>query len=529
MTLIPLNGAFPDPAPYLATPAFLTKLGLSDEERQTYAECRKQLLGVQKVNIERMKLYEGSNKVRHLDIAVPPGPLQDLTVVAGWGGSAIDMLNEKLGWDEWVSADGDLMGLDEVFEDNQLEDVIDKATTDALVCGTGFVIVGSGDPDNLEPEVLVTAASPTDCTILWDYRARRPKAALDRTVDDRGRVIAETLYLPGETITLVRDGQSGLKIEGRDEHGMPRIPVTRMPNRGRTSRPWGRSELTPAVRYLNDAAVRTMLGMEINREFYTTPQRWLMGADMSMFEDDDGNPVSTWQSVIGKMLAAPRPRVINPDTEEEEWGDLPTVGQFTPSPPTPYIDQVRFYSQEFGREIGVPSNYLGFHTENPASADAIRAAAERLISRTRRRTRGLTPPWREVAANIIMVRDGASALDKVRDKLRAITPNWMDPSNTTPTAATDEAVKLSSGPEPIIPPDSRVLLERIGLDKTQIARVEEDRRRRRGAARLALASGQAGQQPGQQQGQQQGAPPVAPGQPTPPAPTRAPAPAPAPA
>jgi hypothetical protein len=191
------------------------------------------------------------------------------------------------------------------------------------------------------------------------------------------------------------------------------------------------------------------------------------------------------------------------------------VGQFTAAPPTPYIEQVRFYSQEFGREIGVPANYLGFTTVNPASADAIRAAAERLIARTRRRTRGLTTPWREVAANIIMVRDGADALERARDKLRRITPNWQDPSNTTPTAATDEAVKLSSGDNPIIPAESRVLLERIGLTKDQIQRVEADRRRARAQQRaLAIVTRQT--QPAQQPGQQPGQNPPAPTRDTPP-------------
>jgi hypothetical protein len=477
--------------PYLAAaPPLVRADALSRDERIIYGRLRSQLKGVERVNDERIKLYEGSNKVRHLDIAIPPGPLQDIAVVCGWGGSAVDILNERLGWDEWVSP-GDILGLDVVFEDNQMEDVIDKSTVDALTCGVGFIIVGAGDPENLEPETLVTASSPADCTILWDYRARRGIAALDRTVNDRGTVVAETLYLsreaiPGQvaqTIQLVwEDNRMG--VLERNEHNMPFLPVTRMPNRGRTSREWGRSELTPAVRYFNDAAVRTMLGMEVNREFYTTPQRWLMGVDESAFEDEDGNRKSAWDAVMSKMLSMPRPRVENQETGLEEWGDNPTVGQFTAAPPTPYIEQVRFYSQEFGREIGVPANFLGFITENPASADAIRAGEQRLTARTKRRQRGLTKPCREVARNIVMVRDGEDKMLAALDTLRKITPNWSDPSVTTPTAATDEAIKLTSGDRPIVPPESKVLLERIGFSKQQIARIEEDRRRDRRAQRI---------------------------------------------
>jgi transcriptional regulator with XRE-family HTH domain len=187
---------------------------------------------------------------------------------------------------------------------------------------------------------------------------------------------------------------------------------------------------------------------------------------------------------MSKMLSMPRPRVENQETGLEEWGENPTVGQFTAAPPTPYIEQVRFYSQEFGREIGVPANYLGFITENPASADAIRAGEQRLTARTRRRQRGLTKPCREVARNIVMVRDGEDRMLAALETLRKITPNWADPSVTTPTAAVDEAIKLTSGDTPIVPPESRVLLERIGMSKQQIARIEEDRRRFRQQQRI---------------------------------------------
>jgi hypothetical protein len=479
--------------PYLGmAPALVRADALSRDERIIYGRLRSQLKNAEKVNNERIALYEGSNVVRHLNIAIPPGPLQDTKVVCGWGGSAIDILNERLGWDEWVSP-GDMLGLDEVFEDNQLEDVIDKATVAALTWGVGFVIVGAGDPSNLEPDTLVTASSPSDCTILWDYRARRGIAALDRTVNDRGTVVAETLYLareaipgqPAQTIPLVRE-DNRMAVVDRYEHNMPFLPVTRIPNRGRTDREWGRSELTPAVRYYNDAAVRTLLGMEVNREFYTTPQRWLMGVDESAFEDEEGNRKSTWDAVMSKMLSMPRPRVENEETGVEEWGENPQVGQFTAAPPTPYIDQVRFYSQEFGREIGVPANYLGFITENPASADAIRAGEQRLTARTKRRMRGMTKPWREVARNIVMVRDGEATMQAALDTLRKITPNWADPSVTTPTAAVDEAIKLTAGDNPIVPATSRVLLERIGMSKQQILRIEEDRRKDRQRQRIQV-------------------------------------------
>ena len=46
-----------------------------------------------------------------------------------------------------------------------------------------------------------------------------------------------------------------------------------MPNRMRASDVSGRSEITPAVRYYTEAAVRTLTGMEVHREVYQAPQR----------------------------------------------------------------------------------------------------------------------------------------------------------------------------------------------------------------------------------------------------------------
>lgn len=469
-------------------PPLLGLHSLSDDEKVTYARLRRQLRSVQQVNMERIQLFEGSNKVRHLDIAIPPGPLQDLQTVTGWAGTGIEVLAERLSWDNWTSS-GDLMDLDVAYRENYLDDESDKTIIDALICGTSFITTGKGDSANGEPEILVTGESPLDCTMLWDSRARRGTAALSRTLDALGRVTMETFYLLNETITLERTDDGRMVIRDRDHHGFNRLPVARLVNRGRTSRGWGRSELTPAVRYFNDAAARTLLGMEINREFYTTPQRWIMGADMEMFTDENGDLVSAWQTIAGHMLAAPNPVYEDEETNERTVGDAPTVGQFSPASPAPYIDQIRHYSMMFAAEVGFPANYLGYATENPASADAIRAGEIRLINRSRRRQAGFTRGLRDVAYNVLLWRDGKVNMTE----FAKVMPNWTDPAPTTPTAAADEAVKLIG--VGVLTPDSDVTYRKVGLDSTAIAQIEADKRKARAANRLALRANQAQPEP----------------------------------
>src|SRR5699024_10091477 len=109
-----------------------------------------------------------------------------------------------------------------------------------------------------------------------------------------------------------------------------------LPNRVRGSRDFGRSEITKAVRYYTDAAARTLLGLEVNREFYNAPQRVGLNVDDSMFEDENGQPVAPWTSIMGRIWNVP---------PNEEGLPEPKVTQFNPASPAPYIDQVQGYAK----------------------------------------------------------------------------------------------------------------------------------------------------------------------------------------
>src|SRR5690606_37117023 len=77
----------------------------------------------------------------------------------------------------------------------------------------------------------------------------------------------------------------------RDDHGVGLVPVVQFANRQRVSDRAGRSEITPAVMSITDAACRTLLGMEVSREFFAAPQRYILGASEGAFEDQEGNLV----------------------------------------------------------------------------------------------------------------------------------------------------------------------------------------------------------------------------------------------
>jgi hypothetical protein len=449
----------------VSAPAFLRLAFASDDDARLIETMVNRLRLVNVANSEAEDRYEGSWCAKQFGISIPPN-MRGLHTPAGWDGTVVDVLEERLDWLGWTS-DGEDYGLADVFSANGLDVDGGMAHLDALIFGLSFVTVGSGVDG--EPDPLVTPHSPTTMTATWDRRTRRLSSAL-ATVSEDGDVVEATLYKPGSTSTFSRSGGQWHAVE-RDAHNLPRLPVVLVPNRVRGSRDLGRSEITKPIRYYSDAAARTLLGLEVNREFYNAPQRIGLNVDDSMFEDEGGNPVSPWTSIMGRVWNIPA---------NEDGQPAPDVKQFSPASPAPYLDQVQGYANRVASEAGIPASYFGIHTANPASADAIRAQESRLVKRAERRQSSFGRSWLEVGRLALMVRDGSLP----DDYDTAVSTKWRDAATPTRAASADEATKLiASG---ILPPDSSVTYDRVGLSPAEQRQVSADKRRTRGADVLSL-------------------------------------------
>lgn len=462
----------------ITPPAFLELAFATDDEARAIESMLDQLRAVNVANIEAEKRYEGTYQATQFGISIPPN-MRGLKTPAGWDGAVVDILEERLDWLGWAS-DGDLYGLDEAYSANALD--VDSGMThlDSLIFGLSFVSVGSGFDG--EPNPLITPHSPKNMTATWDRRIRRLSKAL-ATVYEAGDVVEVTLYEIGRSATFRRQSGRWHAVD-RDQHGLTRLPVVAVPNRVRGSRELGRSEITKPIRYYSDAAARTLLGLEVNREFYNAPQRIGLNISDDMFEDEGGNPVSPWTSIMG--------RVWNIPANEDPDGPAPDVKQFNPASPAPYIDQIQGYALRVAAEAGIPATYFGVNTDNPASADAIRAAEARLVKRAERRQASFGRAWLEVGRLALLVRDGA-----VPDAYDAtMATKWRDAATPTRAASADEALKLTSGDNPILPPDSTVTYDRIGLSPAEQRQVIADKRRAAGSSVLAqLRAADGGNQP----------------------------------
>lgn len=428
-------------------------MSLSPEEAGLIELLSEKLERHQFQNSMRELYYEGKQRLKDLRISVPPS-LRNLNSVVGWPGTAVDVLEERLDFEGWIG--GSTLGLDDIYRANELDLESSQGHKDALIYGSGFVFVGKGMEG--EPDPLITIESPKRATAIYDMRTRRPSAALLATFDERGEVASGSLYLANVTVYFeaVRDGWVEVF---RDEHNLGRVPCAPLINNPRSGDPWGRSEITRAVMSITDSAMRTLVGAEVAREFYSAPQRYILGASEDAFVDADGNPTEGWSVIQGRVLG------INYNDDD---GVMPQVGQFQANSPTPYFDQMRAYSQLFAAETAIPTSYLGLQTDNPASADAIRALENRLVKKAERRQKQFGRTWSEVAKLALLIRDGA-----IPPEVNAVRPVWRDASTPTVAASTDAAVKLIAAG--VLLPNSEVTYNRLNFSDAEKAAITRDK------------------------------------------------------
>lgn len=448
----------------------LAQSGLTDDQQHLLAKHIATLTVRATRNGLREAYYRGRERVKQLGIAVPPH-MQQIEEVVGWPAMVVDVLEERLDIEGFTVPDlnVDDLGLREMWSANGLDLESSQAHLDALIYGVEFVAITNGDAAAGEPHPLITVEPATRMTGEWDARLRRMTSAASIVWDEKNqRESAATLYLPNENIFLVREDSGRWVITGRDEHHLGRLTVVRLVNRPRSGRRWGSSEITRPIMSITDNAVRTLLGMEVSREFYSSPQRWMMGADEQSFVGPDGKPLTAWEAYLGRFLALTR----------DEDGNVPQVGQFAASSPEPYISQIKMLAQLLAAEGAMPAAYLGFHTDNPSSADAIRVGEARLVKRAERRQAQFGAAWAEVIRVALLRRERENDPEfMLPAELSRLTVLWRDAATPTRASAAAAATQLIS--VGALPPTSEVTYEYLGFSEVDKQRLLADARRER--------------------------------------------------
>lgn len=431
--------------------------GLTEADNETLNECFAQLRDRVLINEKRTRMFEGKYKARHLGISVPP-QLEQVETTLMWPAKSVEALESLINLEGFVVPDGTAAdyGIDTIWRENRLGIEATQAHTSALKYGVSFLAVLAGGAG--EPEVVIRNLSATSSTALWDANRRRARAALTVIQSDGFYPTEFILFLEDKVVTA--EYLNGRWVLDEALHTLGRCPVAVLPFKPSVEEPFGRSRITRGVMTITERVARTLLRMEISAEFYSSPQRWLMGADSSAFQNEDGTTKDRWEVTLGKMLA------IGPD----EDGNSPTVGQFAQLTMQPHMDMVRSDAALFAGETNIPVSALGIIHDNPASDAAMQSAYMALYGEAERAWEPFGAGWVEAMQMALEIRDGSLA-----DELAGLRAKWGRADTPTMAARGDFVIKQVQAFPWMA--DSDVALEESGYDQTTIERLRSDRRK----------------------------------------------------
>lgn len=422
-----------------------------------------QLNAKRRRNEIRAAYYDMHNLFRDLGIAIPPS-LRNIEVAMGWPAKAVDQLAMRIRFDGFVLPGGNVndWGIPQMWTENRMNSEFSQAVVSTLIHPPSFLCTTLGDVASGEPQVLVTVDDANRATASWHPTRRAISAYLSvLSSDDDGpnRILFVT---PVYAYGITREGQRwGVR---RVAHGLGRVPVEPLVYRPRLGDRWaGSSRISRDMMTITDSAMRTAARSEVGAEFFSAPQRYLLGADEEQFVGPNGERKSTWDLVMGRILAIGR----------DEDGDLPTIGQFPQISMQPHVEHFRMWATMFAGAASLPISSLGVVQDNPSSADAIYAAKEELVLIAEQAGEDwFMPALTRTAVTAVQIRDNLTAPPT---ELAGLGGRWRNPSTPSRSAATDAVMKqVTLG---ALPADSDVTLEQLGYDDTTVRRIQADRRR----------------------------------------------------
>jgi hypothetical protein len=344
-----------------------------------------------------------------------------------------------------------------IWQVNDLDEESSQGHLEALINGRAFAIVGENEEDPKTP--IITVEHPSQVAVYRDPRTRRILWGLKRWTDDEDPnrpVEHAALYGLDTNYYYVMDEGRWADTEVV-EHDRNMCSVAQLPNRPRLLDPLGTSEFKNIIPLAN-AANKMATDMMVSSEFHAMPRRWVVGMDEDDWKDQDGNAVSNWSKVAGRVWAADK---------------LPSevqMGQFQEADLANFHNSIKLLGQLTTQMLGLPPHYTGFTGDNPASADAIRSSEAQLVKRAERKQRVFGGGWEQVMRLARRIATGKDDPD-----MRQLETIWRDASTPTVAQKADAAVKLFTAN--IVP--WRQTVEDMGYTDTQISLMADERERER--------------------------------------------------
>lgn len=362
---------------FLVPNEYLTKKELKTLIGRDY--LKKKLDKYRNGALTRNKVYDMKNVDIEVGITIPPELRRQYRATSGWCTKAVDSISDRLVFREFAN---DTFNINDIFRMNSADIFFDDAILSAIINSCSFVYISEGDED--VPRLQVIQGS--DATGILDPITRllsEGYAVLSR--DDYGHPVDELHFLPDRTDHYKK---GDLYMSQPHNAGYPLlVPII---HRSDSNKPFGRSRITPSALYYQKYAKRTLERSDITAEFYSFPQKYVVGLSQ------DAEPMDTWKATVSSML----------QFSKDDEGDSPKLGQFTVPSMSPFTEQLRTAAAGFAGETGLTMDDLGFVTDNPSSAEAIKASHETLRLQAEKAQRDFGLGFLNVGFLAVCLRDG---------------------------------------------------------------------------------------------------------------------------
>lgn len=363
----------------------------------------------------RYRHYDMKNKVMDFGISTPP-ELRNWMGVLGWCGRAVDSLADRLVFREF---DNDVFGMNDIFSANNQDILIDSAILGALISSCDFIYIAA-DESGFPQMRVIDGKHATGIMDPITNMLKEGYAVLE--YDDNNIPITEAYFIPGLT-QIYQKGVCVSNVKNAAPYPLL-VPIVYRPD---ATRPFGHSRISRACMNIVGSAVRTAKRSEIAAEFYSYPQKYVLGMS------EDAEQWDKWLVTMSSMLRI----------DKDEDGDHPVVGQFQQQSMAPHMEQLRMFAGLFAGETGLTLDDLGFPSQNPSSAEAIKASHETLRLTARKAQRTFGSGLLNAGYLAACVRDNYPYL---RKQVAQTIPKWepiFEPDAAALSTVGDGAIKIN--------------------------------------------------------------------------------------
>lgn len=358
--------------------------------------------------------YDGTRQLSQMGVSIPP-KVRALEVVVNWPRLVVDTMAEVLTVDGFEAAnmpDEAIASVWRVWQSSNMKSRSHLAHVEALIQGVAYVLVGLTEDGRVQTGVL-----PRDgVAVKYGSDGQVAEAVIVYEVETEQftRVKRAAYYLP-DSIEVFQE-TNGQWTRLSSQRGCGLVPVVPIVNKTRLSDVNGRSDMELVIPF-GDAASRSFTLLQLATELLSMPQRYIIGGNWEKFRKRDGSQPTPEEIYLGTLM-------VSPDSNSK-------YGQLEGARLSEVIAVLKHCAEMVSAVTGLPVAMLGVTTQNPSSAEAMRAAKERMISRGEFKQDLFGDAW-EQWARIVLAFQGVSL--EGSDTLNAVWRDIAVPSNSAKSA-----------------------------------------------------------------------------------------------